>query len=137
MKYSRQRELILDAVREDAVHPTADMIYQKLKKEHPNLSLGTVYRNLNLLSEIGTINKLHVPGMPDRFDGNITPHYHFYCKRCGGVFDLPLSYLGNIDEQVRKETECQVDFHNILFRGTCKECAKITAHVSSGGHTVE
>lgn len=126
MKYSRQRELILEAVREDDVHPTADFIYQRLKKDHPNLSLGTVYRNLNLLSEIGTINKLHVPGMPDRFDGNITPHYHFYCKHCGRVFDVNAEFPQEIDQKVERETGHQVDSHSVLFSGICKDCAQKT-----------
>ena len=126
MKYSRQRELILEAVREDDVHPTADFIYQRLKKDHPNLSLGTVYRNLNLLSEIGTINKLHVPGMPDRFDGNITPHYHFYCKHCGRVFDVNAEFPQEIDQKVERETGHHVDSHSVLFSGICKGCAQKT-----------
>ena len=127
MKYSRQRELILEAVREDDVHPTADFIYQRLKKDHPNLSLGTVYRNLNLLSEIGTINKLHVPGMPDRFDGNITPHYHFYCKHCGRVFDVNIDFPQEIDREVERETGHHVDSHSVLFSGICKDCAQKTS----------
>ena len=126
MKYSRQRELILEAVREDDLHPTADFIYQRLKKDHPNLSLGTVYRNLNLLSEIGTINKLHVPGMPDRFDGNITPHYHFYCKHCGRVFDVNIDFPQEIDREVERETGHHVDSHSVLFSGICKGCAQKT-----------
>ena len=127
MKYSRQRELILEAVREDDVHPTADFIYQRLKKDHPNLSLGTVYRNLNLLSEIGTINKLHVPGMPDRFDGNITPHYHFYCKHCGRVFDVNIDFPQEIDREVERETGHHVDSYSVLFSGICKDCAQKTS----------
>lgn len=90
MKYSKQREIILDYVKSNLVHPTANHVYASLKKAHPNLSLGTVYRNLNRLSDLGLIRKIEVAGAPDRFDGNIQPHYHAICMECGEMFDFQL-----------------------------------------------
>ena len=82
LKYSRQRESIKENLMHRRDHPTADMIYTDIRKIYPNISLGTVYRNLALLSDLGEIRKLTVDGGADRFDGNISPHNHFTCRRC-------------------------------------------------------
>ena len=74
MKYSRQRESILNSLNEKLNHPTAEMVYNCVKKEQPNISLGTVYRNLNLLTDIGEVIKIPTPDGGDRFDGNVMPH---------------------------------------------------------------
>ena len=76
MKFSRQREIILRHVKNFPVHPTADQVYTALKKENPNLSLGTVYRNLNQLSDAGMLKKIHIADGSDRFDGRTDPHFH-------------------------------------------------------------
>ena len=76
MKYSKQRELIYEAVLQNPVHPTADNVYTLIREENPNVSLGTVYRNLNLLSDNGLLRKIAMPNAPDRFDGRIDEHYH-------------------------------------------------------------
>ena len=80
LKYSRQRESIREFVMNSREHPTADTVYAGIKAEFPNISLGTVYRNLSLLSDIGEIQKLSTGIGPDRFDGNPALHYHFICK---------------------------------------------------------
>ena len=82
LKYSRQRECIREYVQKCKEHPTADQVYAEIKREFPNISLGTVYRNLSLLSEIGEIQKLSNFGGADHFDGCVTPHCHFMCKEC-------------------------------------------------------
>ena len=87
IKRSRQRECIKEFLMGRCDHPTADMIYTHVREEFPHISLGTVYRNLSLLSELGEIRKLSCNG-PDRFDANTMPHYHFTCKQCGQVEDL-------------------------------------------------
>ena len=93
LKYSKQRESIKNFLVTRYDHPTAETVYLNIRKEFPNISLGTVYRNLNLLAEIGEIQKLS-PGIgPDRFDGNPAPHYHFICRHCGCVMDLTVSGL--------------------------------------------
>ena len=88
IRYSKQRELILLNLQSRSDHPTAEMIYQDLKSQHPNLSLGTVYRNLNQLCENHQILKLDIGGPMVRYDGNIQPHIHFICDQCGKIYDI-------------------------------------------------
>ena len=121
-RYSRQRELIYQCLQEMKVHPTAEMIYQTLKPDHPKLSLGTVYRNLNLLAEIGEIQKLS-PGIgPDRFDGNPALHYHFICRHCGCVMDLTVSGLDHINILAGQDFDGEIEGHITYFYGTCPSC---------------
>ena len=93
LKYSKQREAIRDFLAHSEEHPTADMVYMNLRESFPNISLGTVYRNLSLLSETGQILKLNMRDSADRFDGRITPHDHFVCERCHCVEDNFLDEL--------------------------------------------
>ena len=88
LKYSKQREAIRYFLAHSEEHPTADMVYMNLRESFPNISLGTVYRNLSLLSETGQILKLNMRDSADRFDGRITPHDHFVCERCHCVEDI-------------------------------------------------
>ena len=88
LKYSRQRESIKDNLMHRTDHPTADMVYSDIRKVYPNISLGTVYRNLALLSDLGEIQKLTTSDGAVRFDGNTAPHNHFTCRKCGSVLDL-------------------------------------------------
>ena len=78
LKYSRQREAIKSYLASTTSHPTADTVYMHVRKEFPNISLGTVYRNLNLLTDLGEAVKITTPDGADRFDGNTNPHYHFW-----------------------------------------------------------
>ena len=93
LKYSRQREAIKTFLAGRYDHPTAETVYLGIKEDFPNISLGTVYRNLSLLSDIGEIQKLSTGIGPDRFDGNPALHYHFICKHCGSVLDLSVDGL--------------------------------------------
>jgi Fe2+ or Zn2+ uptake regulation protein len=122
MKYSRQRELILKAVQNHPIHPTADQVYTMLKPEHPKLSLGTVYRNLNLLSETGQIRKIRMPNMSDRFDGNTVSHSHMVCKECGEVYDLQMDWLAGKSEFILEQTGFQMEFYELIVHGICKNC---------------
>ena len=88
-RYSRQRTLILETLRRNPVHPTADEVYRLVQQEDPHLSLGTVYRNLNLLSQDGVIQSLRSDKNCERFDGNPAPHYHFRCETCGRELIVP------------------------------------------------
>jgi Fur family transcriptional regulator, peroxide stress response regulator len=85
---SIHRETILRVVRNTTSHPGADWVYDQVKKEIPNISLGTVYHNLNFLAESGQIREIAIPGSFGRFDGNTCNHYHFRCEKCGLLFDL-------------------------------------------------
>lgn len=94
LKYSRQREVIKDFLCTRKDHPTADVVYMNVRQEYPNISLGTVYRNLTLLSEIGEIRRLRVGDGVDHFDADTSPHHHFICSHCGRIIDLKME---NID----------------------------------------
>ena len=95
LKYSRQREAILDNLKSRVDHPTADMLFQSLRKDDPKISLGTVYRNLGLLAELGRINKISAQNGIERYDYNTNEHYHFSCKACSKLIDLPADISKN------------------------------------------
>ena len=120
-RHSHQRDLIYQAVCDSCEHPTADMVYQQLKPENPNLSLGTVYRNLNVLAEEGMIIRMPFP--VERYDGKLKVHPHFCCDRCGAVNDLDLPYDYSLDSRVEAKGY-EVKSHSILFTGLCDKCAE-------------
>ncbi|WP_373601233.1 Fur family transcriptional regulator [Paraclostridium bifermentans] len=122
MKFSKQRELILNTVKNNTVHPTADFIYDYLKKDNPNLSLGTVYRNLSQLVSHGYIQKVSMPGFPDRFDGNVTKHNHMICDVCGNIEDIHSDTLKNIPSIISEELDVEITSCNIILHGICKNC---------------
>ena len=122
LKYSKQRESIKNFLVTRYDHPTAETVYLNIRKEFPNISLGTVYRNLNLLAEIGEIQKLS-PGIgPDRFDGNPAPHYHFICRHCGCVMDLTVSGLDHINILAGQDFDGEIEGHITYFYGVCPSC---------------
>ena len=123
LKYSRQRESIRNCLCSREDHPTADMIYASIRQEYPNISLGTVYRNLSLLVETGEIRKITTDGA-DRFDATLTPHSHFICKSCGGVLDMMISIEDPVAEVDRLWDEGDVEECRFEFRGVCKKCRK-------------
>lgn len=121
-RYSKQRELILNCVKHSSAHPTPDMVYQMVAPACPNLSRGTVYRNLNLLAEDGALERL--PFTVERFDARTEPHPHFICQSCGAVTDLELEHQDELDEEVRLKTGNIVQRHATYFYGICAECAQ-------------
>ncbi len=122
VKYSRQREAIKMFLMSRKDHPTAETIYQNVKQEYPNISLGTVYRNLTFLCENGDAIKISCGDKSERFDGNPMPHYHFYCKECGGVSDLEMDDISFINTLAMKNFNGRIDGHNTLFYGICEKC---------------
>lgn len=124
LKYSRQRASILEYLSQTTAHPTADTVYMHVRQEFPNISLGTVYRNLNLLADIGEIIKIPTPDGGDRFDGRTDPHYHVVCNSCGNVLDLELdeSFDRMINEAANQKFDGIIESHNILFHGKCRSC---------------
>ncbi len=120
-RYSRQRETIYQAVLASRAHPTAEMIHEQLRGELPQLSLGTVYRNLRLLVEEGRLQELG--GSTARFDGDTAPHTHLRCKRCGQVLDLEsLPYDPALD-RMAAAGGAVIESHSLVFTGLCPECA--------------
>lgn len=122
MRYSKQRELIINAVLQNKIHPTAEKVYKILKKEHSELSLGTVYRNLNCLAENGMLKKINVPNGSDRFDGTLSRHQHLICRKCGGVLDVDIGELTLIKNQILKSTGFDIDIDTLAFEGICEKC---------------
>lgn len=122
LKYSRQRELIKKFVAYCDGHPTADDVYQEVRKQHPNISLGTVYRNLTLLCEQGEIKRIVSTG-PDRFDGILVEHDHFICEECGDILNIPKIHLLDIDE-FRQGIPGKVSQSKVYYYGICENCQK-------------
>lgn len=120
LKKSAKRERILQVIRGTKTHPTAEWVYLKLKEEMPELSLGTVYRNLEQLTESGELLKL--PGDTARYDGNTKAHHHVICDTCKRVFDLPISFDENLASSLAKGTDFVIKSYTIDFHGICPEC---------------
>lgn len=124
-RYSVQKQMIEGALaRLD--HPTAAEVYEEIRKAYPQISLGTVYRNLSLMSVEGEILRLSFPGTPDRFDPNAHEHYHVACARCGRIFDtdstIPQELVNRIDRAVEACTGVRVESRMMMFSGVCAEC---------------
>ncbi|MFQ5708317.1 MAG: Fur family transcriptional regulator [bacterium] len=119
---SKQRHKILEILRSTRSHPTATWIYEKLRADFPALSLGNVYRNLNILVEQGLIHELKFGSTFDRYDGNVEPHYHFICEVCGLITDLDLEHQKGLDQRVEEMANFRVDHHRLEFYGHCESC---------------
>jgi len=124
-RYSKQRERLLGVLRSTTLHPTADWLYAKLKKEFPRLSLGTVYRNLAILTDLGLVKKLHHGSTFDRFDANIKPHCHMICESCGRIMDLELQLPPDLHRQATDLAGFVVTYHRFDFFGRCETCVKM------------
>ena len=122
-KYSRKREAILAKIGSTTCHPTADWVYQELRKDYPDLSLGTVYRNLVLFRDEGSIVSVATVGGKERYDGNVLPHGHFVCEHCMAVIDMDV-----MDNQAEFALDpenlhgCKVERVSITAYGTCCAC---------------
>ncbi len=122
LRVTKQRQVLLDELSKVRTHPTADELYQMVRKRLPRISLGTVYRNLELMAENGMIQKLEVGGTQKRFDGNAAPHYHIRCQKCGRVDDLSLPLAHDVERQAREYTDFTILRHNLEFSGFCPDC---------------
>lgn len=121
--YSRQREAIANALQNTTAHPTASVVYETVRETIPNISLGTVYRNLAALAEEGKIKQLSVGDGSDHFDGDISPHSHFYCEKCGKVSDV--SYVADgAYPDLEKDYGFKVKASSLVLCGVCKDCNK-------------
>jgi Fur family peroxide stress response transcriptional regulator len=119
---TKQREAILRVLRNTKAHPTADWIYEEVRKEIPNISKGTVYRNLQVLQEDGAVTELNLNGTLSRFEAKQGSHYHFRCEQCGRVFDVDEPVNNELDERVAQRTGLKVSYHQLEFRGLCQDC---------------
>jgi Fur family transcriptional regulator, peroxide stress response regulator len=121
---SKQRQRILELLKSTGSHPTANWVYDQLRKEYPSLSMGNVYRNLNILVEQGLVKSLDFGSTFDRFDANATPHYHLICENCGSIIDLEMPIENELNDKVNKATDFSISYHNIQFYGLCSKCPK-------------
>lgn len=122
LKRSRQRDAILANLMHRKDHPTADMIYMDIRKEIPNISLGTVYRNLSLLADRGDILRLSLSGKAEHFDGTTDFHYHFVCHDCGNIADLPMDCFTAINKAAQEVFNGTITGHDAIFHGICSDC---------------
>ena len=118
-RFSQQREQIYQAVLQSGEHPSADMVYSRLKPDNPRLSLGTVYRNLHQMVEEGRLTE--ISGTTVRFDAVTASHAHFCCRECGGVLDVDLPYDLELDHQA-EQGGYMVQGHSLTFFGICPTC---------------
>ena len=122
LRTTRQRQVILDEIRKAYNHPSADEIYDLVRKKLPRISLGTVYRNLEVLCEMGEIQRLQLGGTIKRYDGNPNKHYHIRCLNCGRVDDAPIAPLNSLESDLYHFTVFKIIGHNLEFTGYCPEC---------------
>ena len=122
MNYSKQRDAIQKYLLRVKTHPTAEMVYNELKKTNPELSLGTVYRNLDRLSKSGDILRLKGFGEKDRFDGMTQHHYHAKCIKCENITDIFIDYMSSIDNGIKNSIGLDVLSHELRFDIICSKC---------------
>lgn len=120
---TRQRRVILEELGSVSSHPTADEVHAMVRRRLPRISLGTVYRNLEILSERGLIQRLHTGGAQMRFDGNPERHCHVRCTRCGRVGDISTQPIGNLADAVSESSGYEVTGYHLEFAGVCPDCA--------------
>ncbi len=121
-RMTNQRRVILELVRSLHTHATADEIHRRVRERMPRISLGTVYRNLELLSAQGLVKKLEHTGAQRRYDGNLNFHYHLRCVQCGRVVDAPLEPMPQFLELVRSRTDFDILGYELEFQGLCPAC---------------
>ncbi|MEI3271013.1 MAG: transcriptional repressor [Candidatus Gastranaerophilaceae bacterium] len=124
MNYSKQREIILDTLSKNAIHPTAEALLEFLKRDNSNVGMTTLYRNLNQLADAGLIKKIDGLEPSAHFDHNTFEHYHFICEKCKKVYDIPSSVAPDLVKNTTEATGFDITSHDIVFHGICSECKR-------------
>jgi Fur family ferric uptake transcriptional regulator/Fur family peroxide stress response transcriptional regulator len=124
-RHTLQRDLILEAVKELHCHATADDVYDLIVTKHPNISRGTVYRNLKLLSDIGEIRKVEITSGADRFDHECHAHYHARCIKCNKVFNVEMDFIDDLQKNIKDTHGFEFTGHDLIFKGICLECNSV------------
>lgn len=124
MRLTTQRQIILEELLKVTSHPTANEVYDMVRKRLPRIGLGTVYRNLELMAETGMILKLEVGGTQKRFDATVQPHYHVRCLECGKVDDIDIPVHEDINAIAARACQYQILGHHIEFTGLCNDCGQ-------------
>lgn len=131
LRMTNQRKIILDELCKVYYHPTASDVYEMVRKKLPRVSLGTVYRNLELLSNCNTIQKLDFGEPHKRFDGNPKPHYHINCNICGRVEDAPVQLKSELEIEAGQASGYHISHHHISYNGVCPDCQTTRAKNNS------
>ncbi len=121
-RMTKQRQVILESLQQVKTHPTADELYALVREALPKVSLGTVYRNLDVLVRDGQIRKLETPGGQCRYDADLSNHYHVRCQGCGGVGDVDVSPLPRLALPEKRDTNYTITEYRIEFIGWCPSC---------------
>ncbi len=121
---TNQRQIILEELKRLKTHPTADDLYRIVKKRLPKISLGTIYRNLEILSASGAIQKIEIAGTQKRFDGNADNHYHVRCISCGAVKDVEMETMLELADIVNHPCDYQIVDYRLELIGFCPGCRK-------------
>lgn len=124
MNYSKQREIILDTLSKNTIHPTAEALLEFLKRDDSNVGMTTLYRNLNQLADAGLIKKIDGLEPSAHFDHNTFEHYHFICEKCKKVYDIPSSVAPDLVKNTTEATGFDITSHDIVFHGICSECKR-------------
>ena len=122
MRLTSQRQVIVEELRKVKTHPTANQVYDMVRKRLPRIGLGTVYRNLDLLTEKGLINKLLVGGEQKRFDGDTSQHYHIRCVKCHRVEDIFIERRKELEKSAASCCNYKILDHHVQFSGICSKC---------------
>ena len=126
-RMTQQRKTILEILNKTKGHPSADEVYEMVKQRIPRISLGTVYRNLEVLAELGMIQVLELSGSLKRFDWDTNKHYHIRCIRCDRVENAPIAPMRQIENKLYESTVFEIIGHNLEFTGLCPRCTKSMA----------
>jgi len=126
LRMTRQRRVILEELCKVDTHPSADEVYAMVRKRLPRISLGTVYRNLEILAESGDIQKLEPGGTLKRFDGKTEHHYHLRCIRCDRMIDAPVDFDVMIKHDLKSATDFKIIGHKLEVIGICPECITLS-----------
>ncbi len=121
-KRSKQREKIFQVLKRTRSHPTAEWVYERVREQMPHISLGTVYRNLNILKEQGKIREIDFGEGHSRYDAFVDAHYHFVCEQCGAVADIEAPVHRDLSEQLSVAVPGKVRMHRLDFFGVCSSC---------------
>jgi Fur family ferric uptake transcriptional regulator len=129
---THQRQVILEEMKKNPYHPTADEVYEMVRRKLPKISLGTIYRNLDVLTSQGVIQKIETEGSQKRFDGNPQPHYHVRCIQCGTLEDVQIQPLPSAEEVVENSRGYEIYGFKLEFIGICPECKEGSASETEG-----
>jgi len=126
-RMTRQRTVILEQLRRMCSHPTADELYAAVRRQLPNVSLGTIYRNLDVLARCGYVHKLDARGRQARFDAELKPHHHVRCSVCGRVDDVEITPEMEFSPPSQSKSGFRIEDYRVEFEGRCPDCPPVDA----------